>query len=409
MGVALALLLSLPAPTHADDSRAERIRAAMADTGVYLEPDTAMGELDLWTSRLETALAEVRLDLPVRVALWTPVPGLAPLEGDVIEDPAEVFGDIGLDRGISLTGSITEARVAEADSTAERVRHVQALNEQALAVGDELVAAAGDPERHPQLTHVAWAWVWLRLAGQEQPRPRQLVAELSGDLDLLADSAVAPDIEEYYAEEDNGFIHPLALTTALLVVLGAAALFLLRWRRQREQEEAAEPPLVRSPFAADLTDLQLEQEVTGLAEAIAAVEARPGDRDYDRAQAHLDAAARFVDSQLDRERVGCRLLVHDGRLLLAGKIVPARCFFNPEHYSEASVGKGDVRVPCCRACAAAVRTGRRPPALVVADANGDLAPYYETHDVWTRTGYGSLPGNWARRALLDSLTRGGRR
>ena len=97
----------------------------------------------------------------------------------------------------------------------------------------------------------------------------------------------------------------------------------------------------------------------------------------------------------------------DARKVLASAIANAENNHNLDVdalvVSEASVGKGKVRVPCCLQCAAAVRTGRRPPALVVADADGDLAPYYDTHDVWTRTGYGSLPGNWAKRALLDSL------
>lgn len=401
----LALLCALAPPAHADDSRIERIREAVATTGVYLEPGTAMGEVDLWTTRLTAALDRVRLGVPVRVALWTPIPGLEPATEGPEAEPQAVRRQLGLTGGVALTNWLPEAGVDDTAVQGETLRRVRALDLQVDAIEDALVSASDDPERYRNLTPVARAWIWLRLAAQEVPKPRGLVAELSGDRSLLADGAVPPDIEDYYADEDSDLVHPLAIATALLVLLGTAALFMLRWRRDRETQEREEAPLERSAYAAGLTDLHLEQEVADLAEAIAASEVAPGDRDYDRAQAHLDAAARFVDSQLDRERVGCHLLVQDGHVLLAGKTVPARCFFHPEHYSEASVGKGKVRVPCCLQCAAAVRAGKRPPALVVADARGKLAPYYDTHDVWTRTGFGSLPGNWAKRALLDSLTR----
>lgn len=399
----LVLLVVVPGPARAEESRVDRIRAAVAGTGVYLEPGTAMGELELWTRRLEVAVARSRLAVPVRVALWTPVPGLPSTEEQYAEAPDQLAKQLGLDGGIAITSLGMEAMVDYDTVTGDSLRHAQALDDQTEAVAEELIAAAGNQERYQSLSPVARAWIWLRLAGEQDPRPRELVAELSGDVSLFIDGAPPPDLHRLYAEEDDGGIHPVALVVAVLTLLATASVFLLRWRRDEAQRVGVQEPLTRSESAGRLTDLQLEQEVTELAEAIARSEVPPGERAHDRAQAYLDAAERYVDSPLDRDRVGCHLLARDGLLVLQGGTLTARCFFHPEHLAEASVGKGKVRVPCCLRCARAVRKGERPPALVVADADGELAPYFDTHDVWTTTGYGSLPGNWAKRALLTSL------
>ena len=140
-----------------------------------------------------------------------------------------------------------------------------------------------------------------------------------------------------------------------------------------------------------------------LAEAIARSDVQPGEPHHDRAQACLDAAAAFVDVETDRARVGCHILVDVGLAAIKGRKRRRRCFFHPKHLASTSVGTDKVTVPCCLTCADDVRQGRRPNALMVADESGAVAPYYDTHDVWTLTGYGALPGNFPRRVLLSAL------
>lgn len=389
---------------HAQGDRVDAIRTALDEDGVYLDSSPALGDPEGWERRLQTAREQSTLGLPVYVALWTEVPGLAPAEAFASAPWAEQRRALGIeDDGLLLMhaagfplvkGDLPDGPVGD---------RVKALGDRADAVADELVAAA--PTQFGQITPVAWAWIFFRLAAEDPPTAPDLVAELSGDTSLLRDSSRRVPRPGHNAETLS-LSHPAVLVPAGLIILGTVAVFVLMTRastaRTRRPSDQA-PHRSRDPLAAGLTDLSLERELTGLAEAIAASQVQPGDPAYDRAQACADAAAQYVDSDRDRDRVGVHLLVEDGHRDLAGQPRRARCFFHPGHHAETSVRRNDAEVPTCRACAAALSAGRRPAALDVEGDDGHVRAYYETADVWTSTGYGALDSRWARRALLAAL------
>lgn len=408
LGVLLALLALPWQAAHADEDRLGALRTALGQDGIYLESSPALGDPDRWEQRLQEAREESSLDLPVYVALWTELPGVA---------PDKEFADWTWNRQRRTLGIEDDAIVVVHASGRPRVfgslpkgpvtSRVKAVGDQADAVADEMVAAA--PEQFGQITPVAWAWIFLRLSAADAPTGRELADELSGDTSLLQDSSI--DVTKPGRRADGmSYSEPTVLVPGALVILGTIVVFVLMSRAPvlvtgggQRRTPKTQPARVEDAWARGLTSLTVERELTGLSEAIAASDVRPGHSAYDRAQACADAAAHYVDSPLDRDRVGVHLLVEDGHRDLVGEPRRARCYFHPAHRAETSLRRKDVEVATCRACATAVTQGQRPDSLDVADAGGEVRPYYETADVWTATGYGALDERWASRALLAAL------
>ncbi|MDT0203961.1 hypothetical protein [Nocardioides sp. AE5] len=411
-GLVAALFLAaamLPAlvvgPAYGDDgdrddgARLAQARADLAESGLYLEPAVASGHLELWRDRLATAMAEADFGAPVRVALWTEIEGVLPsnYSDDV---PTEPFEMLQVPDGVLVASVYDQVSVSTADP--ELYADVDALRVATDAIAEELVAAAGDPDRWRRTTSVAWAWIFLCLAAEQPPTAAELLDELSGDTSLLVDQVGAPRPEWRSTNED---FSPRSLAVIAGVLCCAVALMAWRWRhaaRRAVLGSAAEQPEL-DPMVANLTSLSVQEELTGLVEAIARSKREPGDAAYDRAQACADAAAAYVDSERDRDRIAVHLLVADGERSLGGWTPNRRCFFHPSHKATTALKRKQVTVPCCAACARAVMAGERPVSLLVADSDGRVEPYYETDDVWTATGLGSLDERWARRSLLAAL------
>lgn len=382
--------------------RLRAIRAEMADSGVYLEPALAQGEVDLWHERLTKALKKADLGAPFKVALWVPIPGVEPLEDDDLDDRARLRQ---LGMGKDSVGLIDEfgSLWTVSDLPTGATARLRALEDRTGAVIRRVVAASPDSERYREMSPAAEVWILLRLAAKKPPAPQALIAELSGDTSLLVDEAPAPDDSD---DDLSDLASPWAIVGAVGVMLVVVAVFVVTSRRtltERLRDASKQPRRSPDPMIADLTPLAIEREVTDFAEEIARSDVRPGEAAYDRAQAHLDAANKYVDADAERDRVGCHLLVADGRLALAGESAPSRCFFHPMHTATTSVKRRKVALPCCQPCARAVTAGDTPAALMVTGESGVVAPYYETDDIWSATGYGAIDERWARRALLAAL------
>ncbi len=401
-------LVASVSPASADD-RSTTMPKQMKATGVYLEASPAQGDLALWRKRLEAGVKKADLGVPLHVALWTEAEDLWPKPSDMTDnDDAGVLRVLGLPRhSVALLSSETGFVLIEHDVTGRAADPIEAWETRAQAVVRRIVAASPDPERYLSMTSVAQAWVYLRLAAPNAPAPQKLVAELSGDVSLLDDSAAGPEDPLLADDGEDVYSDPRTFVAAGVVVLGAIALFLYQTKvgRRATLAERVAAPTTRGPdlLLASLTPLAVEQEVTDLAEQVAGSDVSPGDPAYDAAQGFLDAAAKYVDSDRERDRVGVHLLVADGRVALAGEDPPRRCYFHPMHAATTSVKRREVSLPCCPSCAGAVTRGAAPPALLVTGDDGEVRAYYETDDVWTSTGYGAIDERWARRALLAAL------
>lgn len=414
VGTALAgVLLSWGASAQADSQagspaaegsdRQQAMRDALADGGVYLEDVLAHGDPDLWRQRLRDAAAEADIGVPVRVAFWTEIAGQWPDRDQWVEqEPDEQMANLGLSPNTVLLTNPYSNSVDHGALSVKTPDRVRAWLSRSEAVVDRLQSQNPDPDRYPGLSAVAKAWVMLRLASPDQ-QPQQLVEELAQDASLFDDGAWAPD----EGEGSEYTLSPWTIVVAGIFLAAVIALFLRIVAVERRTERAAEREerrgLTADTLLDTLTPLALEREVTGLAEQIAASEVAPGDPAYDEAQACLDAAGKYVDSELDRDRVGVHLLVADGAAALEGRTPSPRCFINPTHTATTSVHRRETTLPCCASCAGLISRRQRPQALLVADADGEVAAYYETEDVWTATGYGSIDERWARRALLAAL------
>ncbi|WP_156388843.1 hypothetical protein [Nocardioides sp. Root151] len=400
----LWVVLATVAPSYADD-RSTTMPADLKATGVYLEPAAAMGDADLWRTRLKAGVRKADLPVPVSVALWSEIPGAWPDPEDVVvKNDAELLELFDLPpRSVAL---LTE------DGSLRSVSHlpgraaesVRAWENRADAVVSRIEAAGSDADRDLSLSAVAEAWVYLRVADADGASPQELVAELSGDTSLFDDTARAPEPPSEDFEDE--FNSPWVLVSAACVLVGAVGLFVWKtWQMPRgslSSRVAAGPRRTPDDLIATLTPLALEEQVTRLAEAISSSDVRPGNPAYDEAQACLDAAAKYVDSARDRDRVGVHLLVEDGHAALAGAR-SSRCFFHPLHPATTSVKRRSVSLPCCKPCARGVTDGKAPQSLMVTGDDGTVRAYYESEDVWTTTGYGALDERWAKRALLASL------
>lgn len=397
------------APAHADgraDDRVDRIRSELADTGLYVEPAFTTADRALWLRRLSTARDRADLGVPVRVALWTQIPGTAP--DPEKGEPVRALGD--LDRGVLVTYRYSNLHETIVDVRGKDLENkLRALNSQVTAIEEELVGATDDPDRYQGLTAVASVWLLLRLMDDDAPSARKLAATHAGDVTLLVDTADAPD-EEGLGDPDESFTALTYTVAGAIVMLMIALVARLAWveaKERREERRADDSPLPTDAWAERITPLVAEQELTQLSQAIAASDVRPGDPSYDRAQACADAAARYVDSDALRDRVGVHLLAEDGHAALEDRARRRRCYFNPGHDATTSVTRDGRDLPCCGPCASAIADGRRPAALWLPGADGGRSAYYDVDDVWSATGYGAIDERYARRALLAAL-QGGR-
>lgn len=416
VGVFLSLFVATASTAYADLGEVEpgqvdrerELPQAVRSTGVYLEATTADGEPALWRRRLEKSAARADLGAPVKVLLWTPVKGVWPSSRVLYGDGSEALRKLHLPpRSIALIsdepGLVRVRHALESGPVSDRV---DAWKAEAEAVVLRVERASPDPERYSTMTSVARAWIFLRLAAGDAPAPQALVKELSGDSSLLIDDAVLP---EPPSSDDSGavFGSPWAIGTAIVIILGTMAWFLRQtWTTRRSalgERAAASRMRTPDPLVATLTPLALEEDVTGLARQVAESDVRPGEAAYDRAQACLDAAAKYVDSDRERDRVGAHLLVAEGRATLHGEERRRKCFFNPLHTAATSVRRDKVTLPCCLRCAKEVSAGSEPGALLLTGDDGVVRPYYESDDVWTTTGYGAIDERWAKRALLAAL------
>ncbi|KRF17682.1 hypothetical protein ASG90_04800 [Nocardioides sp. Soil797] len=405
VGFLLAMTV-LPA-VAAQDDRSTTMPEQMRQTGVYLEASPAQGNPALWRKRLETGVRKADVGAPVHVALWTEADDLWPNpEWFYDHDDAALLRKLRLpEHSIALLASEPGFVRVEQGLKGRAADRVRAWKTRGDAVIRRIESASPDRERYPTMTAVAQVWVMLRLAAGDAPAPQDLVSELSGDVTLLDDQAVAPQ-----AAHDDGaeaYSSPWAFVMVGVVLLLTVGVFLrITWvSRRGSLAERVAAPTRRGPdpLLATLTPLAVEQEVTDLAERISASDVRPGDAAYDAAQACLDAAAKYVDSDRERDMVGVHLLVADGRSALERAAVPSRCFFHPSHTATTAVHRRKVSLPCCAQCAGAVTAGQVPPSLVVTGDDGVVRAYFDTDDVWTSTGYGAIDERWARRALLAAL------
>ncbi|NYG58329.1 hypothetical protein BJ980_001252 [Nocardioides daedukensis] len=390
------------APASADPTgdgpRLAQVRADLAESGVYLEAGPAAGEVDLWRERLESALAEADLGVPIKVGLWSEIADVPP---SMYADPAETLTAVGAEDGVLIGSSGASLEVLHLQSGKRKVL-IDAVLMGARAVVAPLVERSPDPDRFSQVSAVAQAWIYLRLASADPPEPKDLVDELAGDTSLLVDSAYPALRPDSWSPND---FRPLSVATMGLVVLGTCLMIVRRVRADhlaaRRQEVADEV----DPLAARLTPLMVEEELTDLAEAISTSDRVPGDPAYDKALAFADAANAHASSEDVRDLLGVHFLVADGVRALGGWSRESRCFFNPAHRGTTTLRRKQSVLPCCAACASAVRSGGRPDSLLLPDADGWVRAYYETDDIWTATGYGAVDERWARRVHLDALER----
>lgn len=326
--------------------------------------------------------------------MWVDIPGTTQ-DWDLI-DP-EFLADVGLEEGLLVSGNSSMVTTDHGVS-GEPAHIIEATKLTTMAVVDELIAQSPAPERYPKVTPVAQGWIFLRLMADPGSAP-DVIEELTGDTSILSD--LAREHDHYYGENDD--FSPPTLIIAGVMLLGTVLLAARRIRNDRRSARKKSLDLEPDPMLRRLTPLALEEALTVLTEKIAASDRVPGDPHYDRAQACVDAANKYADSDTDRDRIGVHFLVEDGERALTGGSRTRRCYFHPAHRGNSTVTRKQVTVPCCAECAAAVKRGDRPPALLLADTEGRVRPYHFDDDVWTSTGYGAIDEHWARRALLAAL------
>lgn len=254
----------------------------------------------------------------------------------------------------------------------------------------------------------------------EDVRATDFRPTLEGDeLDLLADRAVEmsqtarwrPGIANYRVEQAS------ATLSGLLAGMGglAAALVLGQTLRGWPRLRPGTAPQKRTPnlvLPAVAEEARLaREELTAFVERVA--QSAPNGSAADvmaRVLAAREAAERHVDAKDPAAIVGVRTLVRTGErdltraLTGAGKSY-APCFFDPRHPESSGrvgwrLGEGQIRVPCCRACARDIEAGRTPQILAVRHLRR-LVPYYTRDDVWARTGFGTLTDTFASDVLKE--------
>ncbi len=217
-------------------------------------------------------------------------------------------------------------------------------------------------------------------------------------------------VEPYSMLDDDREPTTSGKRAVVATVVGAGVLLvglrLLLWLTAPRRRGPARAPAPWTPTDLDLSDLvsRAEKEATRLSRDLAKAPAGP---DADTAVGYKEAAEvvlrdlvsraepgdRRYGAQL-RDAVGALVLARAGRAVLEGDD-PRPCFSHPLHGRATGraevVGRRAVVVPACAQCAASIKAGKAPDALVFAHpAQRRPRPYYEERSLWARTGYGAL-------------------
>jgi hypothetical protein len=249
--------------------------------------------------------------------------------------------------------------------------------------------------------------------GGDFPFPQTLAAAEVDDLLDQQDELMTPEV----GEEGAHSARIVAGTGVGVGLLLGIPLLTWLWRRQRRQLSAvrAERDRRRGLTTHILSGTSLAEvrrraasELVTLAEELRDLPV-PARHPEPVQQALLarDAAEILHRGDGPAAVIGALVLARIGRREVARAGQGSRaayrpCFFDPLH-GEASTsarweyGEGDVAVPVCARCGAALRSG----GLVTALALRGKRPYFEGEDVWARTGFGSLVDDFAGQILAD--------
>lgn len=261
-----------------------------------------------------------------------------------------------------------------------------------------------------RVTPVAQAQIAAEIAAGGEPfamEPERAIeiANLPGNLAVAPYSILDEDDPEPTTPGKRAVVATVVGVGVLLV-----GLRLLLWLTAPRRRGPTRGAAGWTPTDLDLSDLvsRAEEEVTRLSRDLA--EAPTGSL-TDTAVGYkeaADAVLRALDSQAEprdhrygaqlRDAVGALVLARAGRdVLERGDHRP--CFADPLHGRATGrveiPGRRAVAVPLCARCAASVKGGTAPDALVFAHpARRRPRPYYEERTLWARSGYGALDDTW---------------
>ena len=210
--------------------------------------------------------------------------------------------------------------------------------------------------------------------------------------------------------------------SALVGGLGALVIALLLGQTLRGWPRAGKPrPTDKKAKIAAVPPPDLEEERTRARRLADVLVTALDDTDWEAARAP-DVAGRALTARDALEpllasddvadvigaQVIARVAAHDldrGTRGTGTAYVP--CFFDPRHPEGTAaaswrLGDGEVDVPCCTTCAAAVVEDGVPAYLRLPTRRG-TEPYWERDDVWARTGLGAVTDDLARDVLADRV------
>ncbi|NYG55160.1 hypothetical protein [Nocardioides perillae] len=213
-----------------------------------------------------------------------------------------------------------------------------------------------------------------------------------------------PDADSWTTEPGTGLVVGTAVAVALLPV----AWRLLRARRAVPTRSAARGGRARAGAAPDeralaAADLRRLDGALARGRPRGTTEAQWQQRRDLAARAH-DEAARLLEDPRARQvdLVGARVLAQVGLASLAGRPAYHPCFVDPRHGAASTTIRAGGEVPACGSCAATARAGRAPAPL--RRRTGLLRrdrPYWESDDVWGRTGLGALTDDLPAEVAAD--------
>lgn len=359
LALALAVLVGLTSAAEpaSAESRVPTIAKALRADHLYVSDSMARVATPAAVARVRAAVRRWRE--PVFVT-WTPTfddePG-ASLPSDLLAQLRDRVARDGLYLLIDERGSTMEVAAVGVRTAGDVGR--------AAIVGLEDV-----PHYKPADAQIVYVLDYLR-TGRRPDRG-------AGDRYLERDDRA----------ERNGRIAFGIAAPATLGLLGLRRLR-RRWRARAHIPHAAHTPLP--------PDLEAEAE-TALQRLTGAVDRTPAppEATLDALAAARVALDRRHGTQLDA--LGALVLARAGEAALAGED-RRPCFFHPLHPPAATqvryARRGEtVELPACHACAAAVRGGRNPDALLDRGR-----PYWERDTVWATTGFGATDPDLARRVL----------
>lgn len=270
--------------------------------------------------------------------------------------------------------------------------------------------------------------------GQQEPGADYPATLDDGDADRLAERAVRLDAVSSWRPDGDDFVEVRTASPGLSALVGGLSGLVIAlllgqtlsgWPRRRpadaERRPAARtrrtPPRDRREAVPSVPDLQAERKIArAQAEALsAALRATDWEkvRDRDvaaRALTARDAIEPLLASQDVADLIGAQVIARAGSRDLTrgtrGRGSALRtCFFDPRHPEATTdarwrLGDGEVEVPCCAGCAAAVLHDGTPAHVRLTDRRGSR-PYWERDDVWARTGFGAVSDDLARDVLVD--------